>query len=142
SDGLPEQLITALTRYRGLYVIARNSTFQYKAQPVDVRKVGRELNARYVLEGSVRRSAKTLRVSAQLLDATSGANVWAETYDRALTGADIFALQDDITSNAVANIAGPHGQISRAGLEETKGKAPESIDSYDCVLRAAAYNRV
>jgi adenylate cyclase len=139
SDGLTEQIITALARYRGLYVVARNSTFQYKGQSVDVRKVGRELGARYVLEGSVRRSVKTLRVTAQLLDARSGAHLWAETYDRALTGADIFALQDDITSNAVASIAGPHGQIARAGLEETKGKAPNSVDSYDCVLRAAAF---
>jgi TolB-like protein len=139
SDGLTEQIITALARYRGLYVIARNSTFQYKGQSVDVRKVGRELGARYVLEGSVSRSGTTLRVTAQLLDARSGAHLWAETYDRPLTGADIFALQDDMTSKAVANIAGPHGQIARAGLEEAKGKRPDSIDSYDCVLRAAAY---
>ncbi|MGQ0578987.1 MAG: adenylate/guanylate cyclase domain-containing protein [Betaproteobacteria bacterium] len=139
SDGLTEQLITALARYRALYVIARNSTFQYKGQSVDVRKVGRELGARYVLEGSVSRSGKTLRVTAQLLDARSGAHLWAETYDRPVTGADIFALQDDIISKAVANIAGPMGEIARAGLGEAKGKPPNSIDSYDCVLRTAAY---
>jgi len=142
SDGLTEQLITALARYRGLHVIARNSSFQYKGQSVDVRKVGRELGARYVLEGSVRRSGKTLRVTAQLLDARTGAHLWAETYDRALTGADLFALQDDITSNAAASIAGPHGQIGQAGLEEAKGKAPDSIESYDCVLRATAYIKI
>jgi adenylate cyclase len=142
SDGLTEQLITALARYNGLYVIARNSTFQYKRQAVDVRKVGRELGARYVLEGSVRRSGERLRVTAQLLDAQTGAHLWADTYDRALTGTDIFALQDDITSRAVANIAGPHGRIAQTGLKETKGKAPDTIDSYDCVLRAVAYSRV
>ena len=95
-----------------------------------------------MLEGSVRRSGETLRVTAQLLDARSGAHLWAETYDRALTGTDIFALQDDITSKVVANIAGPHGQISQAGLEDTNRKAPESIASYDCVLRAYVWNRV
>jgi adenylate cyclase len=141
SDGLTEQLITALARYRALYVIARNSTFQYKGQSVDVRKVGRELGARYVLEGSVQRSGKTLRVTAQLLDAGSGAHLWAETYDRALTGADIFALQDDITSSAVANIAGAHGQIARTDLEGTRRQAPSGVDSYDCVLRAVALRR-
>ncbi|MGH8632707.1 MAG: tetratricopeptide repeat protein [Burkholderiales bacterium] len=142
SDGLTEQLITALARYRGLYVIARNSTFQYKGQSVDVRKVGRELGARYVLEGSVSRSGKIVRVTAQLLDARSGAHLWAETYDRALTGAEIFALQDEIISKVVASIAGPMGEIARAGLDEAKGKPPDSIDSYDCVLRAAAYGNV
>ena len=92
-----------------------------------------------MLEGSVRRSGEKLRVTAQLLDARSGAHLWAETYDRALTGADIFALQDDITSKAVANIAGPNGRISQAGLEDTNRKAPDSLDSFDCVLRAVAY---
>jgi adenylate cyclase len=142
SDGLTEQLITALARYSGLYVIARNSTFQYKGRSVDVREIGRELGARYVLEGSVRRSGTTLRVTAQLLDARSGAHLWAETYDRALTGTDIFALQDDITSKAVASVAGPHGRIAQTELKQTKGRAPDSLDSYDCVLRAVAYSRV
>jgi len=141
-DGITEQILTALARFRGLYVIGRNSTFQYKGRALDVREVGRELGARYVLEGSVRRSGETLRVTAQLLDAQSGAHLWAETYDRDLTGADIFALQDEITSKVVGNIAGAYGRISQAGLEETKRKAPESIDSYDCVLRAIAYNRL
>jgi adenylate cyclase len=81
-------------------------------------------------------------VTAQLLDAHNGAHMWAETYDRPLTGADIFALQDDIISKVVANIAGPMGEIARAGLEEAKGKRPDHIDSYDCVLRAAAYLKV
>ena len=142
SDGITEQIISELARFRGLYVIARNSTFQYKGRALDVRAVGRELGARYVLEGSVRRSGETLRVTAQLLDARSGAHLWAETYDRALTGADIFALQDDITSKVVSNIAGPHGRISQAGLEDTNRKAPDSLDSYDCVLRAVAYYKL
>ena len=142
SDGITEQIISELARFRGLYVIARNSTFQYKGRALDVREVGRELGARYVLEGSVRRSGETLRVTVQLLDAHSGAHLWAETYDRPLTGADIFTLQDDIASKVVANIAGSHGQISQARLEDTDRKAPESIDSYDCVLRAVAYHKL
>jgi adenylate cyclase len=142
SDGITEQIISELARFRGLYVVARNSTFQYKGRALDVREVGRELGARYVLEGSVRRSKETLRVTVQLLDAHSGAHLWAETYDRALTGTDIFALQDDIASKVVANIAGSHGHISQARLEDTHRKAPESIDSYDCVLRAAAYHKL
>jgi adenylate cyclase len=142
SDGLTEQLISELARFRGLYVIARNSVFKYKGHSPDVREVGRDLGARYILEGSVRRSGETLRVTAQLLEAASGAHLWAETYDRTLTGANIFALQDDITSKTVANIAGPHGLISQAGLEQTTRKAPKNIDSYDCVLRAYVWNRV
>ena len=142
SDGITEQIISELARFRGLYVIARNSTFQYKGRAVDVREVGRKLGARYVLEGSVRRSGETLRVTAQLLDARSGAHLWAETYDRALTGANIFALQDDLTSKVVSNIAGAHGRISQARLEDTNRKAPNSLDSYDCVLRAVAYYRL
>jgi adenylate cyclase len=142
SDGITEQIISELARFRGLYVIARNSTFQYKGRAQDVRQVGRELGARYVLEGSVRRSGETVRVTAQLLDARSGAHLWAETYDRVLTGADIFTVQDDITSKVVANIAGSHGRISQARLEDTNRKAPESIDSYDCVLRAVAYHKL
>jgi adenylate cyclase len=142
SDGLTEQIITALSRFRGLYVIARNSTFQYKGRALDVRKVGRELGARYVLEGSVRRSEKTLRVTVQLSDAQRGAHLWAETYDRELTGSDILSLQDSITSSVVANIAGAHGEISRVGVEQKTAKAPGSIDSYECVLRAYVWNRV
>ena len=142
SDGITEQLISELARFRGLYVIARNSSFKYKGRSPDVREVGRDLGVGYVLEGSVRRSGQTLRVTAQLLDAGNGAHLWAETYDRSLSGADIFALQDDITAKAVANIAGPHGLISQAGLAQTTRKSPKSIDSYDCVLRAYVWNRV
>ena len=142
SDGLTEQIITALSRFRGLYVIARNSTFQYKGRALDVRKVGVELGAGYVLEGSVQRSAKTVRVTVQLSDAQRGTHLWAETYDRKLTGSDILSIQDSITSSVVANVAGAHGEISRFGLEQEAAKPPGSIDSYDCVLRAYVWNRV
>ena len=96
ADGVTEDLITGLSRIRWLFVIARNSTFQYKAKHPDVRRVGRELGVRYVLEGSVRRQGKRLRITAQLIDAIAGGHHWAERYDREL--GDIFAVQDEITA--------------------------------------------
>jgi len=95
SDGIAEDIITALSRYPSLFVIARNSCFTYKGRSVDVKKVGRELGVRYVLEGSLRKASNRIRVTAQLVEAETGKHVWAERYDRDL--ADIFALQDDIT---------------------------------------------
>ena len=95
SDGIAEDVITALSRYPSLFVIARNSTFTYKGQAVDVKQVGRELGVRYVLEGGVRKSGNRIRVTAQLIEAGTGNHVWADRYDRDL--ADIFAVQDEIT---------------------------------------------
>ena len=95
SDGITEDIITALSRLRWFFVIARNSTFVYKGQAVDVRSVGRDLGVRYVLEGSVRKSGHRMRITSQLLEATTGSHIWTERYDRELT--DIFALQDEIT---------------------------------------------
>jgi TolB-like protein len=100
ADGITEDLITGLSHIRWLFVIARNSTFQYKGRCPDIRQVGRELGVRYVLEGSVRRHGKRLRISAQLIDATGGGHHWAERYDREL--GDIFAVQDEITRSVAA----------------------------------------
>ena len=94
SDGITEDIITELSRFSELFVIARNSSFRYKGQSVDVRQVGRELGARYVLEGSVRRAGDRIRITAQLIDATTGAHRWAERYDRKLE--DAFAVQDEV----------------------------------------------
>ena len=105
ADGISEDLITGLARIRWLFVIARNSTFVYKHRAVDVKQVSRELGVRYVLEGSVRRAGKRLRISAQLIDATTGGHHWAERYDREL--GDIFAVQDEITRSVAAAIE-PH----------------------------------
>ena len=90
SDGLTDDIITALSRFKDLFVIARNSTFRYKGQAVDVRQLNKELGARYVLEGSVQRAETTLRVTVQLLDAKDGTHLWAETYDRELSASNIF----------------------------------------------------
>jgi TolB-like protein/Tfp pilus assembly protein PilF len=136
ADGITEEIITGLTRWRELSVVGRNSTFQYKGKAVDVKQVGRELGARYVLEGSVRKGTDTIRVTAQLLDAATGTHLWADTYERDLTVADLFGVQDEITEQIIATIAGEYGVISRAGFEETTGKRPDSLDAYDCLLRA------
>jgi TolB-like protein len=142
TDGMTEDLITGLSRFRDLFVIARNSTLRYKGQAVDVRQVGRDLGIRYVLEGSVRRSADTIRVTAQLLDASSGEHLWAETYDRDLTARNIFELQDDITEQVVATLAGGHGVISRVGQVEARAKGTDSLTTYDCVLRSYEYEQL
>ena len=102
SDGITEDIITALSRLRWFFVIARTSTFGYKGQGVDVRQIGRDLGVRYILEGSVRKSGQRLRITSQLLDAITGNHIWSERYDRELT--DIFAVQDEVTASVTAAI--------------------------------------
>jgi adenylate cyclase len=131
ADGTVEDIITALSRYHALFVIARNSSFTYKGQAVDVKRVGRELGVRYVLEGSVRKVLDRVRVTGQLIDASTGAHLWADRFDGALE--DIFDLQDDITLRVVGAIAPKleHAEIARAMRKPT-----ESLDGYDYYLRA------
>lgn len=137
SDGITEEVLTALSRFRNLHVVARNTTFQYKGMPVDVVQVGRETGAQYVLEGSVRRAGDTVRVTAQLVDSGSGSHLWAQTYDRAITPANLFEVQDDIAAKVGAAVAALYGgAISTTGLRTSSGKPPESLSSYDCVLEA------
>jgi adenylate cyclase len=141
SDGLTDDIITALSRFKDLFVIARNSTFRYKGQAVDVRQLNKELGARYVLEGSVQRAGDTLRVTAQLLDAKDGTHLWAETYDRELSAASIFAVQDEITEQVVATIAGVYGVISRARFSEVEARPTTKLDAYDYFVQAGVYAR-
>ena len=131
ADGMVEDIITGLSRIKWLFVIARNSTFAYKGRPVDVKQVGRELGVRYVLEGSVRKVADRVRINGQLIDAATGAHIWAERYDRGLE--DIFALQDEITLSVVGAI---EPSLRDAEIERVKRKRPDSLDAYDLVLRA------
>ena len=131
ADGMVEDIITALCRFKWLFVIARNSTFTYKGRSVDIRQVGRELGVRYVLEGSVRRATNRVRITAQLIDAETRAHIWADRYDRAVD--DIFALQDEITLSTVAAI---EPSLRQAEIERAKRKRPENLDAYDLVLRA------
>ena len=136
SDGITEEIIAELSRRSNLFVVARNSTFRYKGQSVDVRQVGQELGARYVLEGSVRKEGNTIRVTVQLVAATDGKHLWAETYERELSGENLFDVQDQITENVIGAIGGAYGAIHRAGLKASRGKAPSTLEAYDCVLRA------
>jgi adenylate cyclase len=131
ADGMVEDIITGLSRIKWLFVIARNSSFAYKGRSVDIKRVGRELGVRYVLEGSVRKTAGRVRITTQLIDAEKGGHIWAERYDRAID--DIFALQDDITLSTVAAI---EPSLRHAEIERAKRKRPENLDAYDLVLRA------
>jgi adenylate cyclase len=131
ADGMVEDIITGLSRFKWLFVIARNSTFAYKGRSVDIKQVGHELGVRYALEGSVRKASGRVRITTQLIDAETGAHVWAERYDRSMD--DIFALQDEITLSTVAAI---EPSVRRAEIERAKRKRPENLDAYDLVLRA------
>jgi len=133
TDGVVEDIISALSRIRWLFVIARNSSFTYKGRAVDVKQVGRELGVRYVLEGSVRRVAKRVRITGQLVDAASGGHLWAERYEGALD--DIFELQDRITESIVGAIA---PQLELAEIERAQRKPTDSLDAYDWYLRGMA----
>jgi TolB-like protein len=131
ADGLTEDIITGLSRQRWFFVIARNSSFTFKGEAVDVRKVASQLGVRYVLEGSVRKAARRVRVTGQLIDAVHGVHLWADRYDRDL--ADIFALQDDITNRVIGSV-GP--QILAAEAARIRRRPPQSIDAWDLVMQA------
>lgn len=133
ADGMAEEIITALSRSRWLFVIARNSSFTYKGRAVDVKQVGRELGVRYVLEGSVRKAGNRVRITGQLVDAKTGAHLWAERFDGELK--DIFDLQDQVTANVVGAI---EPKLEQAEIERAKRKPTESLDAYDYFLRGLA----
>jgi adenylate cyclase len=132
SDGITEDIITELSRFSELLVIARNSTFQYKGKALDIRQVGRELAAQYVLEGSVRRSGDRVRITAQLIDAVTGAHRWAERYDREFH--DVFAIQDELARAIVAILA---AHVKRAEIDRVLLKPPAAWAAYDYYLRGA-----
>jgi adenylate cyclase len=133
ADGVTENIITELSRFRSLFVIARNSSFAYKNKAVDVRTVSRELGVRYVLEGSVRKSGNRVRITGQLIQAHSGAHIWAERYDGDLV--DIFELQDEVTSDVVGAIA---PRLEQAEIERASRKPTEDLGAYDYYLRGTA----
>jgi TolB-like protein/Flp pilus assembly protein TadD len=135
ADGIVEDIIIALSRFKSFVVVARNSSFVYKAKAVDVRTVAKELGVRYVLEGSVRRAGQQLRIGAQLVDGASGAHLWADRFDGTLE--DIFDVQDRITESVVGVI---EPQIRRAEIERSRRKHPENLDAYDLYLQALSKN--
>lgn len=130
-DGIVDDIITGLSRINWLFVIGRNSTFTYKGRMVDVKQVGRELGVRYVLQGSVRMAQDRVRITAQLIDASTGAHLWANRYDR--RSDDIFALQDEVALSVVGAIA---PSLRRVEIKRIKRKRPDSLDAYDLVLQA------
>ncbi|MGE0022441.1 MAG: hypothetical protein AB7S70_02290 [Hyphomicrobium sp.] len=134
SDGLTEDILTELARARGLRVLARNTTFQLKGKAEDVTRIGRELNARYVLEGSVRRTGDRLRVTAQLIATDTGTHIWAERFDREL--ADVLLVQDEIVTEIAGKVAGGYGVIESSEAKEAARKSPAEVEAYDLVLRA------
>ena len=133
ADGMVEEIITALSRIHWLFVIARNSTFAYKGQNVDVKRVGNELGVRYVLEGSVRKSANRVRITAQLIDASTGAHLWADRFDGLLE--DVFDLQDKVASS-VAGVIEP--ALQEAERAHSTGRPTDDLTAYDLYLRAQA----
>jgi TolB-like protein len=126
-----EDIITELSRFSELFVVARNSSFQYKGKAVDVRRAGRELGVRYLLEGSARKAGDRIRISAQLIDVATGAHRWAEHYDRTLE--DVFAVQDDVVRTIVAILA---AHVRQAETERLRAKPPNSWQAYDFYLQA------
>jgi TolB-like protein/class 3 adenylate cyclase len=133
ADGMAEDITTALSRFKALFVIARNSSFAYKGKTVDVKQVGRELGVRYVLEGSVRKAANRVRITGQLVDATTGAHLWANRIDGGLD--DIFDLQDQVTASVVGAIA---PAVEKAEIDRARRKPTESLDAYALYLRGLA----
>jgi TolB-like protein/Flp pilus assembly protein TadD len=135
SDGITEDIITALSKFRWFFVIARNSTFTYKGKTVDVKAVAQDLGVRYVLEGSVRKAGSRVRITAQLIDVPTSHHVWAERYDRDLK--DIFAVQDEITENIVTAI-GP--EFLSAEMRRAQRRDVRSLDAWDLIMRAAFHH--
>jgi adenylate cyclase len=134
SDGITENIITDLSRFRDLFVMARNSTFAYKGKGIVVQDVSRELGARYILEGSVQKSADRVRITAQLIDGETGGHLWAERYDRQLE--DLFAVQDEVTERIVGTLAsGWGGRLRKAWQNRAERKGTENYQAFDCFMR-------
>jgi adenylate cyclase len=129
ADGITEDILTELSRFRELFVISRNSAFVYKGKPINAQKVANELGVQYVVEGSVRRAGSRVRITAQLIDAETDRHLWAERYDREL--ADIFAIQDEVTSSIVSILP---GRVAAAAHDRVQRKPPENLAAYECVL--------
>jgi adenylate cyclase len=135
ADGITEDIITELSRWRSLAVASRNSTFRFKRQSVEPAQIARELGAQYLVEGSVRRMGERVRITAQLTDARSGRNVWSERFDRPI--ADLFAVQDEVVQTIAGTLA---GRVQASDTDRARRKPPASLDAYDLVLRGNALN--
>ena len=136
ADGITEDIITDLARFREIEVIARNSVMVYKGKPVDVRQVGRDLNVRFVLEGSIQRQDDRVRITAQLIEAASGTHIWSDRWDRPV--ADVFAVQTELAEHVAAKLAGNKGIVISADREAAKRKRPSDLTAYDLYLLGSA----
>ena len=139
AEGLSEEIVTGLSRFSYLRVIARSSTERYAGEAVDVRSVGKEIGARYVMEGSLREAGSMLRVAVQLVDASTGAHLWVETYNRTFSPEDVLALQDDLVPRIVSTVADWYGALPHSMSESVRFKPPEQLTSYEAVLRSFGY---
>ena len=133
SDGITEDIIIELSRFQGLFVIARNSTFTYKDSPVKVQRVADDLGVRYILEGSVQKAGDTVRITAQLIDGATGGQIWSERYDRELT--DVFAVRDEVTRTIAVTMMSDTGKLTRAEVERASLKDTESLEAYELLLQ-------
>ncbi len=131
ADGMVEEIITALSRFKSLFVIARNSSFTFKGRAVDIKEVGRRLGVRYVLEGSVRKASGKVRITGQLIDAVTGAHLWADRFERDLT--NVFALQDEVTAAVVSAI---QPKLLQTEIATATRRRPENLTAYDFYLQA------
>ena len=139
ADGLSEEVVTGLSRFSYLRVIARGSTAKYSSESGDIRATGRELGARYVMEGSIRQAGTKVRIAVQLVDATTGAHLWADTYERVFTPEDVFALQDDLVPRIVSTVADQYGILPRSMSEGLRSKSADSLTAQEAVLRTFGY---
>ena len=139
AEGLSEEVITGLSRFSYLRVIARGSTARYSNESVDIRAVGKELGARYVMEGSLRQSGTKLRLAVQLVDATCGAHLWAETYERTFGPGTVFEVQDDLVPRIVSTVADQYGILPRTMSEGLRSKSEDSLTPHEAVLRTFSY---
>ncbi|MGA2859662.1 MAG: protein kinase [Candidatus Sulfotelmatobacter sp.] len=139
ADGLSEEIVTGLSRFSYLRVIARSSTLRYANEIADVRSAGKQLGARYVMEGSLRQAGSRLRLAVQLVDSTSGAHLWAETYDRPFQSEQLFELQDELVPRIVSTVGETHGVLPYSMSETLRNRDPNQLTPYEAVLRAFAY---
>ncbi len=135
ADGLEEDIAAGLSRFSYLFVVARKSTSRYRGESADVRQVGEELGARFVMEGGIRKAGSTIRINVQIVDTETGTHLWTETYDRDLDETAIFAIQDDITDRVVATVADPYGVVARSMAIPTAAMDPKEMTAYQAVLR-------
>jgi TolB-like protein/Tfp pilus assembly protein PilF len=140
AEGLADDIVTGLSRFSYLRVIARGSTLRYTDQATDLRVVGKELGARYVMEGTLRQAGGKLRLAVQLVDAVSGAHLWAENYERAFSPEAVFELQDELVPRIVSTVADMHGVLPRTMSEALRSRTPEQLSPYEAVLRSFGYS--